>query len=91
MLFLSFQGLSTLRQRLASADRETRDLAQRRGEGEKLRGPNLRAKCLVIQAQCPGGGGGRGKVSGLRMPSWSGVSELQGEEGWSCFQGRVRT
>lgn len=59
-------GASGLWQRLAFLDKESRHLAQRRGEGEKLRGPNLMAKCLVIQAQCTGGGDGRGKVSGLR-------------------------
>ena len=92
--FPSPHGLSALWQRLTFPGRETRGSAQGRDkENEMLTGPKLMAKCLVLQAQCIGGGDewGRGRDSG--MPSWSEVpvEQLLWTRVEGCFQGRVRT
>ena len=87
-------GLSALWQRLTFPGRQTRGSAQGRDkEEEMLTGPKLMAKCLVLQAQCTGGGDewARGRDSG--MPSWSEVPVglLLWTRVGGCSQGGVRT
>lgn len=92
--FPSPHGLSALWQRPTFPGRQTRRSAQGRDKGEEmLTGPKLMAKCLVLQAQCTGGGDewARGRDSG--MPSWSEVPVglLLWTRVGGCSQGGVRT